>query len=150
MKNKVWLSNSKDIKIKKPYLKRIINLVLKKVYPHNENLNISFHFVDNKEISILNKKYLNKNEPTDVLSFPVSKKFLGDVVISVEEASINAKEYKVPFYEEVTRLIVHGILHLKGYRDKKEKERKIMWKIQENIIRDVLKEVNDKKSKKKQ
>lgn len=77
---------------------------------------------DDSEIQELNRSFRQKDRPTDVLSFPANEKddpfpstSLGDVVISVDTARRQANEYGVLFEEEITRLLLHGILHLLGY-----------------------------------
>ncbi len=77
---------------------------------------VSLLLTDNNEIRALNRKYLNRDKATDVLSFPTGEgEIVGDIVISVEKAAEQAMEQGVSLEEEVTRLLVHGILHLFGY-----------------------------------
>ncbi len=78
-------------------------------------------FVNNKAIQELNLKFLKKNKPTDVLSFPLGQKgpdgkyYLGDIIISVPEAHKQAEEKKHSLERELEILTVHGFLHLLGY-----------------------------------
>ena len=75
---------------------------------------------NDKEIHILNREYRKKDKATDVLSFPSNvQSYLGDLIISVDTARIQAKEYGVSLLDELTRLIVHGLLHLLGYDHEK-------------------------------
>ena len=88
---------------------------------------VSVRFVDNEEIRKLNKTYRNLDKETDVLSFPLGEngnydinmdtgaKMLGDIVISMEKAVEQAKEYNHPLQREVGFLTVHSMLHLLGY-----------------------------------
>lgn len=83
---------------------------------------ISILFTTDKKIHKLNKAYRNKDKPTDVLSFSQIegiKNFfsfsLGDLVISLDTAKKQAKEYKNTFNQEILRLLIHGMLHLIGY-----------------------------------
>ena len=95
----------------------------KKVWPLLRNLDLSKRhgdlniiFVDNKYIKQLNKKYKKRNYPTDVLCFDVGD--LGaDIFISTDTASTNAKKFKTSFFYETTLYIIHGLLHLAGYKD---------------------------------
>ena len=72
---------------------------------------------------ILNREYLGKDRPTNVISFSmqegefasISSDLLGDVVISAETAAREAQEGAIPFHERLVFLILHGILHLTGY-----------------------------------
>jgi len=73
----------------------------------------------------LNRMFRHQNSTTDVLSFPVEgefseKDFLGDVVISADQAARQAKENKLKLEREITQLILHGILHLCGYDHEKD------------------------------
>jgi probable rRNA maturation factor len=70
----------------------------------------------------LNARYRGIDRPTDVLSFPMregrtadEQALLGDIVICVPKAAAQAKEYHVRFYDELLRLLIHGLLHLLGY-----------------------------------
>ena len=80
-------------------------------------------FVSDRTIRRLNRDYRGRNYPTDVLSFPIklsafekgASESLGDVVISVERAAAQAEEHRLEFDEEVSQLILHGLLHLCGY-----------------------------------
>ncbi len=96
---------------------------------------LSLLLVDNKSIQELNKKYLGKNLPTDVLSFPMSEgafgnvnsNILGDVVLSLEKAKELADQEETPLQTIIANLLIHGILHLHGYDHERsfEDERKM-------------------------
>lgn len=92
-----------------------------------ESINeISLLITNDKSIQVLNRDYRNKDKPTDVLSFsqlegnisimPIT---LGDLVISAETAAKQAKKYNHSLLKEMTRLIIHGTLHLLGYDHEK-------------------------------
>ncbi|HYV38133.1 MAG TPA: rRNA maturation RNase YbeY [Gemmataceae bacterium] len=85
---------------------------------------ISLAFVDNATIHQLNKRYLDHDEPTDVLSFPLSdagaKKLAGELVIGVEVAMSQAQERGHDVQAELTLYVIHGLLHLCGLDDKSE------------------------------
>ncbi len=84
---------------------------------------IGILFVDDRQIKDLNEKYLKRNRPTNVISFPMAQgdfseinpQLLGDVVISVETAIKEAQESGLSFEEEIAFLLIHGILHLLGH-----------------------------------
>lgn len=83
---------------------------------------ISLAFVDNATIHALNKRYLDHDEPTDVLSFPLSepnaKRLSGELVIGVEVAQAQAAERGHDVQAELLLYVIHGLLHLCGYDDK--------------------------------
>jgi probable rRNA maturation factor len=87
---------------------------------------ISLAFVDNPTIHRLNQRYLNHDEPTDVLSFPLSdpgaKKLAGELVIGVEVAKAEASRRGHDVQAELALYVIHGLLHLCGYDDHKESD----------------------------
>ncbi len=86
---------------------------------------ISLAFVDNATIHRLNKQFLDHDEPTDVLSFPLSepnaKKLGGELVIGAEVARDQAQERGHDVQAELALYVIHGLLHLCGYDDKTER-----------------------------
>jgi probable rRNA maturation factor len=73
-------------------------------------------FVSDKRILALNRQFRGVDKATDVLSFPAEEKFnLGDVAVSVDTATVQAKENGLTLDEEIAQLILHGLLHLCGY-----------------------------------
>ena len=82
---------------------------------------ISLAFVDNPTIHRLNKRYLNHDEPTDVLSFPLSEpnaaRLAGELVVGVEVAQAQAAERGHDVQAELALYVIHGLLHLCGYDD---------------------------------
>jgi probable rRNA maturation factor len=77
---------------------------------------VSVVFVSNPEIRRLNRRFLNHSRYTDVISFPVSAEFLGEIYVSRDQARLQAAKYGVEFREELLRLVLHGLLHLLGYQ----------------------------------
>ena len=91
---------------------------------------LSILIVDDPQIAILNKQYLNREGPTNVIAFPmregdfdnIAPHLLGDVVISIETAHREAKEIGTDMENRFTELLLHGILHLFGFDHEKSKE----------------------------
>ncbi len=114
--------------------------------------NISFAFVDNSQITRLNNEYFGRRVSTDVISFYLGDSHdpsgtIGEVIISIEQAGINAGKYKVAIEEEVTRYIVHGVLHLLGYDDLSPQQRKKMKGKEDFILTKVkMKFISAKKN----
>lgn len=84
-----------------------------------KNIVISVSIVDDKEIQVLNKKYLNKDYATDVLSFNMDEEhegqyYLGDVIVNRQQAQRQAAEFGNSVEEEISELVAHGVLHLLG------------------------------------
>ena len=103
--------------------KKRLEVLLGKLVDHYQlnDPDITLALVNNKTIKELNRKYLNKNAPTDVLSFPIKEKgsddryYLGDIIISVQKASDQALQEKIGLEKELEALTIHGFLHLLGY-----------------------------------
>jgi rRNA maturation RNase YbeY len=76
----------------------------------------------------MNKKYLGHDYYTDVITFDytVGNSISGDIFISIERVEENARKFDVPFDHELSRVMYHGVLHLCGYRDKSEDEKRTM------------------------
>src|ERR1043166_2277279 len=87
---------------------------------------ISLAFVDNPTIHRLNVRYLQHDEPTDVLSFPLSeptaKRLAGEIVIGAEVAQAQAASRGYDVQAELTLYVIHGLLHLCGYDDHNERD----------------------------
>ena len=105
-----------------------------------KNWDLSVLFCTNRYIKSLNARYRNKDEATDVLSFPLGEtspggRYLaGDIVISLDALEENARFFKVTPDEELRRLLVHGILHLSGEDHITNKAGESMLKTQEEIL----------------
>ena len=91
---------------------------------------VSYIFCDDEYLYDLNVKHLNHNTLTDIISFDYSlgKVVSGDIYISVERVDENARDRGIEFDDELHRIIVHGMLHYIGYKDKSESQRKTMRK----------------------
>ncbi|SDC74057.1 MULTISPECIES: rRNA maturation RNase YbeY [unclassified Candidatus Frackibacter] len=96
---------------------------------------VSVALVTNEYIKELNAKYRDKDEPTDVLSFPLDEELLGDIIISLERAQKQANEYNHSLEREVGFLTVHGMLHLLGHDHYQEEERKVMRSKEKEVLK---------------
>lgn len=86
-----------------------------------EVANVGVILAGDKDLHTLNKSYLGHDYPTDVISFTLEQEPLfGEIYISVDTAEIQAHDYSVSLTNEITRLAVHGALHLCGYEDETE------------------------------
>tara|TARA_X000001036_G_scaffold401730_1_gene407025 strand:+ start:176 stop:598 length:423 start_codon:yes stop_codon:yes gene_type:complete len=87
-----------------------------------------FAFFSKQDIKSLNIKYLSHSYYTDVISFDDSynDNLSGNIAISPDVVSENAKNYSVNFNEEIKRVMIHGVLHFMGYNDTNEEEIKSM------------------------
>lgn len=91
--------------------------------------NINYIFVSDAYLLDINKKYLNHKTLTDIITFDNSFFNLGlagDIYISIERVRENAVKYRVSFQEELCRVMVHGLLHLCGFKDKNVSDKEKM------------------------
>ena len=98
---------------------------------------LSFVFCDDGYLLELNKKYLNHDTLTDIITFDYrqGKIVAGDVFISIERVQENAKDFGLPLEEELLRVMAHGVLHLMGYNDKSAGEVEVMRRKEEEKIK---------------
>ena len=110
-----------------------------KLLKRNIGGDLTVVFVNNKIIQRLNSKFLAKAYPTDVLSFDLREenRFLADIVISAEKALENSRIYKTTPQHEMKLYLIHGILHLFGYRDYRKKDRLRMERKANQILRQI-------------
>ena len=117
-----------------------------------DQVEISVTFADDEGIRAINREYREIDRPTDVLSFPLfdysgeSEEppvdelvgMLGDIVISLEQAEIQAEEYGHPFEREIAFLTVHSMLHLLGYDHETGEEDELDMRRRQSEIMDIL------------
>ena len=105
---------------------------------------LSIAFVDEARIARLNRRHLGHRGPTDVISFALSddtsEGLVGDIYIAPDVARRNALEQGIAAREELTRLVVHGVLHVVGYDHPEGADRydSAMWARQEQLVRSIV------------
>ena len=127
-----FLFNSDSIK------NLILNVFEKKV----KLIELSIILTNNISLSNLKKKYFNVNQFTDVIAFNLSDKkdcIEGEIYISIDDVKENAKIYSETFENEFKRVLIHGSLHLIGFKDSTENEKQTMRNL-ENIYLNKFKE----------
>ncbi|GEL10396.1 rRNA maturation RNase YbeY [Flavobacterium glycines] len=89
---------------------------------------INYIFCDDDYLHKINLEYLNHDTLTDIISFDytVGNELNGDIFVSVERVMDNANDFNVSFEEELKRVLVHGVLHYCGYKDKGEEDERLM------------------------
>jgi len=110
---------------KRKLISWIKNVILKE---GKKTGDISFIFCSDDFLLDVNKKYLNHDYYTDIITFDyvVKNKIQGDIFISVDRVKENAKTYKTTFENEKHRILIHGVLHLLGYKDKLKEDKSLM------------------------
>ena len=133
-----------------PNFKKIISNASNNVFDElnqfkDKNYEISFMMVDNKYIKELNANYRSKDSATNVLSFPMIDKnslkhenILGDVVISIDKILSESKDLKIEVDKYLSKISIHGILHLLGYDHISDNDYEVMNKLEEKIIKKII------------
>ena len=91
-------------------------------------MDVAFIFCDDAYLLSLNQYYLHHDTLTDIITFDYreGKKVSGDIFISIDRIKANALEFNVSFTHELHRVMIHGIMHLCGYKDKDKKSKLLM------------------------
>ncbi len=127
---------TKNLKIKNKT--KVRSLIKSLCLKENKKLGfINCVFCSDKYLVEINKKYLKNDYYTDIITFDhkeTEDNVEGDLYISVERIKENAKNFRVTTEEELVRVIIHGVLHLIGYKDKSKKEKVIMTQKENKYI----------------
>ena len=133
-------------RIKKPdiFFNSLVKIFPKKYRFIKKKVSLTILLSNNKNIKKLNKKFRNKNKSTDVLSFPSEKKlnikkspYIGDIVVSYEFINKPKTLSTLEFRRKVTKIFIHGFLHLLGYDHIKLKDFKKMLIEEEKIYNTI-------------
>lgn len=109
-------------RITSSWVKHVISIEEKRVG------DISFIFCSDEYLRDVNRKYLNHDYYTDIITFDNVEGIVinGDIFISVDRVKENSIEFKTSFDNEIHRILIHGVLHLLGYKDKEKRDKKLM------------------------
>ena len=133
----------KEHQIHEDFFRIIANQVFD--YTDADNIAITIIITDNPEITQINYRFRNKNQPTDVIAFAYREEpfpsigegpeELGDIYISIDKAKEQAEEYSVTIADELRRLTIHGLLHLLGYDHERSSEDETeMYKLEDTLF----------------
>lgn len=97
---------------------------------------LSYIFCSDRYLLKINQKYLNHKTFTDIITFDLSDgiRIDGEIYISIERVKANASNFENPFAQELRRVMIHGVLHLCGYPDKKQQEKATMRRKEEACL----------------
>ena len=142
---KAW---SKRLKNKNFFFNKICNAFPKKYKFRNKKVSLSLLLSNNRNIKKLNKIFRNKNKPTDILSFPTSKKikltreiYIGDIIISLNFMNKPKSLSKKFFREKLIKTFIHGFLHLLNFNHIKNKDYIIMLNEEKQIYQSVISKI---------
>lgn len=102
---------------------------------------INYIFCSDRKILEINKSFLNHNYYTDIISFDYTnsdKSISGDIFISIDMVLHNSQKFDSPFNHELMRVMIHGILHFLGLKDKTKEDSKKMRNAENSAIRAIL------------
>ena len=139
---------TKKLKKKEIFFNNLCKLFPKKFQFVNKKIYLTLLLSNNKNIKKLNKKFRNKNKHTDILSFPSEQKkklkedYLGDIIISYNYMNKPKNLNTYDFKEKVTKIFIHGFLHLLGFDHIKKKDYLKMLSEEEKIFKSVKKIIN--------
>lgn len=121
----------KNKSVIKNWIERVI--VKEKKFPGK----IQFVFTNDETLLEINKSFLNHNTLTDIITFDYceEKKINGEIYISIDRVKENAAKFNVDFNDEILRVIIHGVLHLCGYKDKNKNDIELMRKKENSAIK---------------
>jgi len=116
--------------------KETFRVVRRVVTGEKKKVSVSIVFTDDRFIKNMNKRYLSHNRTTDVIAFPLSDGPgpEGEVYVNLDQAKRQARDYNVTFHNEVRRLVIHGTLHLLGYRDSTPSLKKRMRRLEDRYL----------------
>jgi len=140
-KSMIEINNLTTSRVDEDFLKKTAKMVLEGEHPSKgrvpEEVNLSIALVGQGRMRELNKKYRKKNRVTDVLAFPYSDS--GEVIVCLKEVKKNAKKYDTTFEKELSKVLIHGILHLLGYNHEKSEVQAKKMEEKENYYLEKLK-----------
>lgn len=107
-----------------------------------EVVNLNYIFCSDDYLHKINVQYLNHDTLTDIITFSNARKgapIAGDIFISVDRVKENAVDFGISFEKEMLRVLIHGSLHLMGYKDKTEADQKLMTQKEDFYIKRFMK-----------
>ncbi len=138
------------VKIDRRAVRRLVTAIITD-HSHDDS-DVAVVFVGDDAIRELNRDYRDVDRPTDVLAFAMSdaqnpgrgpgaagiETVLGDVIISVDRASVQARRFRRPLDHEILKLVAHCVLHLLGYDHSEDGERRTMRRLENRYAREML------------
>jgi probable rRNA maturation factor len=148
----VIVTNLQSISVDAKFVRDVVVRALR-LQGYRDPPDVGVALVDDAYIRVLNREYRGGDYATDVLAFPMDGSraplgdaggageggpVLGDIVISIQRAREQARQFKQPLRREVALLAIHGLLHLLGYDDETEAAASVMWSRQKELLETIL------------
>lgn len=129
---------SADIDFKISYPRKTIKWIIATAKKEKATIkSINYIFCSDNYLLDLNQSFLKHNTLTDIITFDYSESknaLEGEIYISIERVAENAVKFNKPIEEELRRVVIHGVLHPIGYKDKKKEEKELMRKKEETYL----------------
>ena len=129
---------------KKSILKAAVETLNTACKAKQHNLEVSFLLTSDSDIRLLNKNYRNKDKSTNVLAFPMNQNtfgenyIVGDVAISLQKILNESKKLKIQKYKYLSKIAIHGVLHLIGFDHKSNKQHEEMNRIEQKVFQKIF------------
>tara|TARA_B100001057_G_scaffold160663_1_gene161315 strand:- start:2562 stop:3023 length:462 start_codon:yes stop_codon:yes gene_type:complete len=140
---------SRKLKNKENFFNKVCKSFPKKYQFINKKVSLTLLLSNNRSIKKLNKSFRNKNNSTDILSFPFNKKlkiskesYVGDIIISFNFINKPKSQSLKNFREKLIKIFIHGFLHLLNFSHEKNKDYFKMLKEEESIYQSVISKLN--------
>ncbi|MCC9165374.1 rRNA maturation RNase YbeY [Pontibacter harenae] len=131
-----FFSEETDFTLENP--EQVSEWIANVIEQHNQELvNLTYIFCSDEYLHEINVEYLDHDTLTDIITFnnaDIEGTIEGDVFISVDRVRDNAAELTIPFKDELHRVIIHGVLHLLGFKDKSPKQEAEMRKQEDSCL----------------
>ncbi|MBI2730373.1 MAG: rRNA maturation RNase YbeY [Sphingobacteriales bacterium] len=126
-------------KKKRPREIKVLKVFLAEIFKREKTKLLSLNYIFCSDVYLLqiNMKYLQHNYFTDIITFSMSDSsdlVVGEIYISIDRVSENAQFYEVSFQNELQRVIIHGALHLCGYKDKTKAQKSVMRALEDKYM----------------
>ena len=133
----IFYEDIQPLKLQKAHIQKYVKVLIKKEIKIFGDITIIF--CSDKYLLDINIEYLNHNYFTDIITFNYveGNTISGDLFISIERVKENAAEFNTSWIKELYRVVFHGVLHLVGYNDKTNAEKKVMGKKEDIYLSEV-------------
>jgi len=128
----------KDKRKLSAFLDKLISKHLKNI----KKIQLQYIFCDDSYLLAMNQQFLNHDTLTDIITFDMSEQadeVTGEIYISIDRVTENAKKFSVAYKDELHRVIFHGALHLCGFKDKKTADKEEMRKQEDKCLKEYFK-----------
>jgi len=136
-----FFNRQRAVVLDKLFLRRLLRSLLEAWLDH-QDYQLGVHFIGASEMARLNETFLGHGGSTDVITFDhqdqgVEGQLYGEIFISIDDALIYASRFRVPWQYEVTRYLIHGILHLEGFDDTHPAARRAMKRRENRLLKEL-------------